>query len=118
MKHLEPEDFDNTEKNTDKKIVLFYADWCPYCSKFKPIYEEKMLHITSKETNLIKNEFGAFVSKVNDDENPLWDRFSINSIPTIIAFDGNKIITRQDAKMGIGLTKNDLDQLLRDLHLN
>jgi hypothetical protein len=23
---------------------------------------------------------------INDDDNPLWDRFSINTVPTLIAF--------------------------------
>jgi thioredoxin 1 len=52
---------------------------------------------------------------VNDDDNPLWDRFSINAVPTIIAFDNGDIISRRDAKMGAGLSKSDLDSLLKEL---
>jgi hypothetical protein len=57
-------------------------------------------------------------AKVNDDDNPLWEGFSINSIPTLIAFDENKIVARRDAKMGVGLTKSDLNSILKELKWN
>ena len=59
--------------------------------------------------------YKTYGAKVNDDENPLWDRFSINAVPTIIAFDKGDIISRRDAKMGAGLSKSDLDSLLKEL---
>ena len=55
-------------------------------------------------------------SKVNDDDNPLWDRFSINAVPTMIAFDDRgEIISRRDAKRGVGLNKTDLDSILGEI---
>ena len=48
-------------------------------------------------------------SKVNDDDKLLWDRFSIGAVPTLIAFDKGKIISRRDAKIGVGLNESDLD---------
>ena len=47
--------------------------------------------------------------KVNDDDNPLWNRFSTSAVPTLIAFDKGKIISRRDAKIGVGLNESDLD---------
>jgi len=52
---------------------------------------------------------------VNDDDNPLWDRFSINAVPTIIAFDKGNIISRRDAKMSAGLNESDLDSILKEI---
>ncbi|MEM2856593.1 MAG: thioredoxin family protein [Candidatus Nitrosocaldaceae archaeon] len=82
-------------------IALFYADWCPYCSAFKPIFES----FKAKNCNLIK-------VKLNEDENPLWDRFNITTIPTLIYFKDGNIIARRDARSGIGLSKADLEYLI------
>jgi hypothetical protein len=41
----------------------------------------------------------------------------IETVPTIIAFDGEKIMSRRDARKGVGLTKDDVDTLLKELKL-
>lgn len=105
MEHVIPEEFDSKILSSDKKtLVLFYADWCPYCANFKPTFEE----IDSK--NIQKK-----AALVNEDENPLWDRFKIHSIPTMIAFRKGKVITRRDAKMGVGLTRSDMESIVGEL---
>jgi thiol-disulfide isomerase/thioredoxin len=108
MEHLESSQFDKLLSSEEKALVMFYADWCPFCQRFKPIFEST---ITKSEGN----GYNFYESKVNDDENPLWDRFSINAVPTLLAFDKGKIVSRRDAKMGVGLSQSDLDSLLRDL---
>jgi hypothetical protein len=52
---------------------------------------------------------------INDDNNPLWDRFSINTVPTLIAFDKGEVISRRDSKMGLGLDKSDVYSILKEL---
>jgi thiol-disulfide isomerase/thioredoxin len=115
VENLEPNQFDKILSKEMKAVVMFYADWCPFCQKFRPVFESAITkdpkHIKSKN----KFRYKLYGAKVNDDDNPLWDKFSINSVPTIIAFDQNKIVARRDAKMGIGLTKSDLDSILEDL---
>ena len=46
---------------------------------------------------------------------PLWDKFSIIAVPTLIAFDKGKIISRRDAKRGVGLNESDLDSMLKEV---
>src|SRR3990172_10023051 len=105
MEHVLPEEFDSKVLSSEKKIlVLFYADWCPYCANFKPIFEE------TESSNLQKK-----AALVNEDENPLWDRFNIQAIPTMIAFQNRKILTSRDAKKGIGLTRADMESIIKDL---
>ena len=53
--------------------------------------------------------------KINDDDNPLWDKYDIKAVPTLIAFSNNSIKNRRDAKMGIGLTRTDLNSILSDI---
>ena len=84
----------------------FYADWCPFCKRFQPVFESA------------KSKYKKIQLKLNEDENPMWDRFAISAVPTVIAFDGNKIVARKDARMGIGLDKSDIDSLLKELKWN
>lgn len=88
-----------------KYLVLFFADWCPYCTKFKPAFEKY-------EGKLSYKIVGA---KVNEDENPLWDMFKIESIPTMIAFDNGEIVNRKDGSRGVGLTSADMESIVKEL---
>ena len=88
-------------------LILFYADWCHYCRRFIPIFDEAL---KKANPNILVGGI-----KLNDDDNPLWDRYDINAVPTLIAFSNNSIKFRRDAKMGIGLTKSDLDSILSDI---
>lgn len=83
-----------------RTIALFYADWCPFCSSFKPIFESYRVD----GVRMIK-------VKINEDDNPLWDRFSITTIPTLIYFKDGEIVERRSARSGIGLSKADLESL-------
>jgi thioredoxin 1 len=105
MEHVSPEEFDSKVLNSDKKtIVLFYATWCPYCSNFKPTFESVKIETATKLGSII-----------DEDENPLWDRFNIQAVPTIITFQNGKIISRRDAKKQVGLTKSDMDSIIKEL---
>lgn len=105
MEHILPLEFDSKVLNIEKKtLVFFYASWCPYCTNFKPTFEE---------TNL--NDVRKMAALLDEDENPLWDRFNIEAVPTIIAFQKDKIIARRDAKRNIGLTKRDMESIINEL---
>jgi thioredoxin 1 len=65
--------------------------------------------------NIANNNISFYASMINDDDNPLWDRFSINTVPTLIAFDKSNIISRRDAKIGQGLSKSDIDSILKEI---
>ena len=106
MQNIGHEEFVQTVMESDDKyLVLFYADWCPFCAKFKPIFE-------AYEGKLQYRLAGA---KVNDDDNPLWDMFKIESIPSMIAFNNGEVVTRRDAKRGVGLTKDDMESIVKEL---
>ena len=106
MEHVLPEEFDSKVLNNERKtLVLFYADWCPYCANFKPTFEV-----------LVSSNLQKKAALVNEDENPLWDRFNIQTIPTMIAFQNGKILTRRDAKKEVGLTRADMEYILKELN--
>jgi thioredoxin 1 len=79
----------------NKKVVaLFYASWCPFCRSF--------LNIFSKRAQISNSE--SFVRvQIDDDDNPMWEIFSLQAVPTIIIFENGKLIKRLDCKLGVGL---------------
>jgi thioredoxin 1 len=116
VENLEPDQIDDLLSKGNKSLVMFYADWCPFCQNFKPIFES-LIPIIPKESKS-KANYQMYGAKVNDDDNPLWDTFSINCVPTLIAFDKSKPVARRDAKIGKGLTKSDLNSVLKELKWN
>jgi thioredoxin 1 len=108
MENLQPNQFDKIISSQEKSLVMFYADWCPFCQKFKPIFESSMNSSPNAK---------FYESKIDDDNNPLWERFSINAVPTIIAFEKGGVISRREAKMGVGLVKSDLDSIMRETNI-
>jgi thioredoxin 1 len=110
MENLQPNQFEKILSSQEKSLVMFYADWCPFCRKFKPIFET-----SANSPAITPHKF--YVSNIDDDDNPLWERFSINAVPTIIAFEKGEIISRRDAKMGIGLVKSDLDSIMKETNI-
>lgn len=97
--------------SSPNSLLFFYADWCPFCKSFKPKFEDSAEKLKNK-----KIVVGSV--KLNEDENPLWDRFNIQAVPTLIAFSNNSIKDRRDAKMGVGLTSKDLESILSNIVTN
>jgi thioredoxin len=106
MESEESEQLDKLLSSGQKTVAMFYADWCPFCKRFKPVFES------------VKSKYKKIQLELNEDENPMWDKFAISAVPTVIAFEGNKIVARKDARMGIGLEKSDIDSLLQELNWN
>jgi thioredoxin 1 len=86
-------------------LVLFYASWCPYCIRFVPIFKKKTADFHG----------GSVVKVLLDDyDNPLWDDYSIGSVPTAILFEEGKILSRLDGRLGSGLSEKQLDDWLQE----
>ena len=106
MESKDSEQLDKLLSSGQKTVAMFYADWCPFCKRFKPVFES------------VKSKYKKIQLELNEDENPMWDKFAILAVPTVIAFEGNKIVARKDARMGVGLEKSDIDSLLQELKWN
>jgi thioredoxin-like negative regulator of GroEL len=50
--------------------------------------------------------------KVDDYDNPLWDEYSIEAVPAVILFNEGNICKRLDARLGCGLSEQQLKQWL------
>jgi thioredoxin-like negative regulator of GroEL len=52
--------------------VLFSADWCGYCRRFRQLFDDVP---------------GGIVVDISDEDDPLWDIYKIRLVPTVVLFD-------------------------------
>lgn len=70
---------ENMDNKSKANIMLFYADWCPYCKSAKPEWEKVKDKYEGKTINGYKLMFDEY-----DDKNKeMMDKYDINSFPTI-----------------------------------
>jgi thioredoxin 1 len=86
-----------------KVIALFYASWCPFCRSFLTVF--------SKHTqNPGSNTFLRVL--IDEDENPMWETYSLEAVPSIIFFEKGKVTQRLDCQLGSGLNEKQLTKFL------
>jgi thioredoxin 1 len=86
-------------EKTEKVLVLFYASWCPYCTRFVPFFDKEIRHV----------KVGNVIHVLLDDyNNPLWDDYDIEAVPTIIFFEKGTVNKRLDGRSGVGLKEKQL----------
>jgi len=90
---------------SEKLLILFYASWCPFCTRFVPFFDKKI--------NASKIEKVIHVL-LNDYDNPMWDDYDIEAVPTVIFFEKGKVSKRLDGRSGRGLSENQLTVWLEE----
>lgn len=99
-------DLNSQLKLNEKVLALFYASWCPYCKSFVPVFDKKIANF----------KMGTVVHVIVDDyDNPLWDDYKVEAVPTIIFFDKGKVSKRLDGRFGRGLNEKQLNDWLEEL---
>lgn len=98
---LLPNDFEEDKLLRKERILtFFYAEWCPFCRRAFPFLK------------LLNPDSGYMVFRVDlsDENNPLWDSFKIDVVPTLIAFDEGKEFWRANGVLMAGLKKEDFEK--------
>ena len=90
-------------KENKRVLVLFYASWCPFCRSFLSVFDR---HAAKKGGNL------AIRVKVDDYDNPLWDEYRIEAVPTVILFEDGEVCIRLDGRLGLGLNEKQFTEWL------
>ncbi len=100
------QDLRNCLTKNMKVLALFFASWCPFCQNFVPFFNQ----------NTIASGFDQVVHVMLDDyDNPLWDEYRIESVPSVIFFQGGGVYKRIDGKLGKGIDENQFLEWFRQL---
>ena len=93
----------STATATGRVAVLFHATACPFCRTFAPEFRR----IVSEHNDVREVE-----ALMEFDDNPLWERFAIDVVPTVLFFEDGMLSSRLDGRISVGLTPTDLSEAL------
>ena len=93
----DPDDISPFLGKDRQTMVLFEMTWCPFCLAFRSAFA------AGAETR--SGDCDILRVKLDDAGNPLWQKYEIEAVPTVIVFSGEEIRSRVDAIPGRGLTK-------------
>lgn len=98
-----PAEFEQTVlRAREPTVVLFWAAWCPFCQAFRPVFDAA-----------VRNHDARFaVVDLDDQDNPLWDAYRVNVVPSLAFFRNGALVARKDGRLMRGLSKDDLDAFL------
>jgi thioredoxin 1 len=87
-------------------IVLFYSTWCPFCRSFQPVFDKYAE----------KADSAVYVKvPLDEDENPMWETYSIDAVPTILLFRDGQVSKRLDCERGVGLNEAKFSAWLKNI---
>jgi len=89
----------DVEQSREPTVVLFTTSWCPFCRRFGPRFVEAAT----------KADVRTVLAYIDDWDNPLWDEYRIDVVPTLVLFEGGKASYRRDGVLGQGLGQHDLE---------
>jgi len=98
-------DLDSQITDSKSVLALFYASWCPFCRSFLPIFAKNVSKSDSRRVLYVK---------IDDYDNPLWNEYSIEAVPTIILFEEGKIYRRLDGRLGYGLSEREFKHWIEE----
>ena len=73
-----PSDF-GTEVQNGKKLVLFYADWCGHCKRFKPDWDDLSKEMNKDDKKMVKVNLGGDDSKNEE----IMAKYNVDGFPTV-----------------------------------
>ncbi len=90
------------ERGNVPTVVMFTTSWCPFCRRFKSKFVEAAVKVHVRSAMVY----------IDDWENPLWDEYRVDIVPTLVVFDRGKPVYRRDGVLGRGLGDHDLTSAL------
>ena len=101
-KYTDPKSVNKFTRPGQKTAALFTLSQCPFCRKFEPDFAALApQHPQYKFVEVVLDDYDC----------RLWEELTIEVVPTVIIFEGEKILSRADGRAGIGLKLSDLPPL-------
>jgi len=93
----DPGDISSYLSKDKKTMVLFEMTACPFCLMFQSRFLD-FVAACSRDYDFLR-------VKLDDHRNPLWKKYEIKAVPTVILFSEGQIIARADSILALGLSK-------------
>jgi thioredoxin 1 len=90
-------------KANSKVVALFYSSWCPFCRSFISTFDKHAKNPASH--TYIKVQ-------IDDDDNPMWETYSLDAVPSLILFEKGQVSKRLDCARGVGLSEKQFTKWL------
>ncbi len=90
------EELNRLLKQHPKTVALFYSSWCPFCRSFISVFDKQARK--PADHTYIKVQ-------IDDDDNPMWETYSLDAVPSLILFKKGEISKRLDCERGVGLNE-------------
>ena len=87
-------------------LVLFCAAWCPFCWSFFSVFDKRVAKYSFDSTIRVY---------IDDYDNPLWEDYSIEAVPTVVLFEQAQVVRRLDGELGAGLNEKQFAEWLAEL---
>lgn len=96
---------DSVLRAREPTVVLFWAGWCGFCRAFRPAFD----------ATVAKYDARFAIARLDDYDNPLWERYAVNVVPSLAFFRDGELVTRKDGRLMRGLSAADLEAFLREV---
>jgi len=95
-------ELENAVRGKQKVFVLFYASWCPFSRRFLPIFQK----VAESSRDCLR--------VITDDKASLCEKYSVDTVPTVLVLELGAVTKRLDAEPGVGLNEAKLIKLLAE----
>ena len=98
-----PEDFErDVLRSEGDTVVLFWAPWCPFCQAFRPVFDAVVQRYDARFA----------VVWLDADDNPLWDQYRVDVVPSLALFRDGALVARKDGRLMRGLSREEMEGFL------
>ena len=102
----DPETFEREVlRSPEPTVVMFWAEWCPFCRRLRPAFDASAAKYDSRFA----------IVRLDDEDNPLWDTYGVNVVPSLAFFRGGELVARKDGRLGRGLSETELAAFLHQV---
>src|SRR5436190_21474660 len=90
-------------ESPDPTVVMFWATWCPFSRRFNAEFEK-----------LAASRPWRFAAVyLDDEENPLWEEYAVEVVPTLALSREGKVADRLDGILEYGIDNPMVEEFVR-----